>query len=55
MTKQPLPFDSVALKKALNDANEIIAWKVMNKLDEMEKNRKLVAEKNRALRAVMEK
>lgn len=51
MSQSTLPTDSKAMQKLLEQTNEIISWKVMQKMDDIERSRKLAADNNRAMRA----
>ena len=51
MSQSTLPIDAKAMQKLLEQTNEIISWKVMQKMDDIERSRKLAADNNRAVRA----
>jgi GTP-binding protein EngB required for normal cell division len=51
LSKQPLPFDAKEFKKLIEHSQEIVHWKIINKMDDIEKARQLAAEANRAKRA----
>jgi hypothetical protein len=51
MNKSTLPLESKELQKLMEQTNEIVSWKVMTKMDEIERARQLNAEINRAKRS----
>lgn len=51
LSKAALPFEAKEMKKLIEQADEIVHWKVMNKMDDIDKTRQLQAEANRAKRA----
>lgn len=51
MSQSTLPTDAKEMKKLLEQTNEIITWKVMQKMDDIERSRKIADDNNRAVRA----
>lgn len=54
MNKSTLPLESKELQKLMEQTNEIVSWKVMTKMDEIERARQLNAEINRAKRSKLQ-
>lgn len=54
MNKSTLPLESKELQKLMEQTNEIVSWKVMTKMDEIERARQLNAEINRTKRAKLQ-
>ena len=54
MAKDPLPTDMEDMKELSAEFNELVSWKVMVKLDEIEHHRKKAAEQDRARRQKLE-
>lgn len=54
MSKNPLPLDRVKMKALTAEFNETFNWKVMTKMDEIERQRQLAATQDSLKRAKLE-
>ena len=52
--KNPLPLNRVASKALFTEFNETFSWKVMTKMDEVERQRKIANEKDQEKRKKLE-
>jgi len=54
VSKSTIPTEVAEMKVLANEVNDIVSWKVMTKMDTIEKNRMLVAEQDRMKRLKLE-
>lgn len=54
MSKNPIPNDRIKMKGLLNEFTETFSWKVMTKLDEIERQRQLATEQSNLKRQKLE-
>lgn len=55
LSKNPLPLDKIRMKALLAEFNDTFSWKVMTKMDEIERQRQLAATMDQEKRQKLER